>query len=185
MQLSVLWKGIDYDTDEHCAITYHEESVMVHSEIEGWIHNKAVYAEYWIKLNNNWEVQEFEINASVADKQYKHALQIDKNDHWKCKKNLPHFDFEGIRFIDISLTPFTNTLPVNGLNLKEGDSAEFDLIYIDILENRMEKQRQKYTRLSGNQYKFDNLKGFTASIEVDNDGLVINYPGLFELVRVR
>ena len=185
MQLSVLGKGLYYDTDEHCAITYHENSIMVHSEIEGWANKKAIYAEYWIKLTKKWEVQEFEIMASIADKQYKHALSIDKNGHWKCKKNLPHFDFEGITFIDISLTPFTNTLPVNGLHLKKGDSAEFDIIYIDILENRIEKQRQKYTRLTNSHYKFDNMQGFTADIEVDGDGLVIDYPGLFELVRVR
>ncbi len=185
MQLSVLWKGLYYDTDEHCAINYHDESIMVHSEIEGWAKGKAVYAEYWLKLAKTWEVQEFEINANVADKQFSHALALDHNGHWKCKKNLPHFDFEGITFIDISLTPFTNTLPVNGLHLKESGSAEFDLIYIDVLANEVKKERQKYTRLSKHRYKFDNLKGFTTDIDVDENGFVVDYPGLFELIRVR
>lgn len=185
MQLSILWKGIKNDTDEHCAVNYRDTTISVHSEIEGWVKRKPVYAEYWLTLNNNWEVRSFEISANVADKTYKYSLGLDDNEHWKCKKNLPHFYFEGCNYIGISLTPLTNTLPVNNLHLLKGESKEISLIYVDILANEARRERQKYTRLDEQLYRFDNLKGFTADIEVDKDGFVVDYPGLFELVQIR
>lgn len=185
MQLSILWKGLMYDTDEYCAVNYHDTSIMVHSEIEGWAKRKPVYTEYWLQLNRDWQVQSFEISASIADNTYKHALSLDKNGHWKCKKNLPHFNFEGCNYVDISISPFTNTLPVNGLHLAEGETTELSVIYIDVLQNEVRRERQKYTRLGNRLYRFDNLKDFEAEITVDANGLVVEYPGMFELIRVR
>jgi hypothetical protein len=44
---------------------------------------------------------------------------------------------------------------------------------------------QIYTRLSEREYRFESGEGdeyFTADIMVDEDGLVVDYPGLFERV---
>jgi len=85
--------------------------------------------------------------------------------------------------IDISLTPFTNTLPINRLNLSEGSSKEINVIYIDLPKAQCKPVKQRYTNLGNGFYKYENLdSGFTSSIEVDENGYVINYPGIWHRV---
>ncbi|WP_366915093.1 putative glycolipid-binding domain-containing protein [Chryseobacterium sp.] len=43
-------------------------------------------------------------------------------------------EFNEFLFIDICVTPFTNTLPINNLLLDIGQSASIDVLYINILE---------------------------------------------------
>ena len=67
-----------------------------------------------------------------------------------------------------------------------GESREFDLIYIDVLEAQLRPDRQKYTKLDNNTYRFENDGGnFTAEITVDDDGFVTDYPELFTMLKPR
>lgn len=184
MEKSIVWKGLHYDIEEHCGINYHDDCIRVHSEIEGWAEGKAVYVEYWLKLGNNWDVQEFEISSRVADRAFTYALTRDDNNQWKDRDGKQYHEFNGCRYIDVSLTPFTNTLPVNGLHLGVGEKKEIEVVYIDILHHDLRIFKQSYTRLKPQQYKYESRGGdFFADIDVDEDGLVTNYPRLFEMIR--
>ena len=88
-----------------------------------------------------------------------------------------------LKYIDISLTPITNTLPINNLGLKTGERAVIDVLYFDILEKTVQPVKQVYTRLAADKYLYENYDGsFSAEITVDEFGLVKDYPGLFERV---
>ena len=184
MQKSILWEGLADDTEEHCAVSFLEDSIMVRSEVEGWAEGKPVYAEYTIHLDKAWSVLEFEIDFHVSD--YRHAYKFMRNENgqWTDSSGKLHPEFDGCRFIDITVTPLTNSLPINGLHMTEGESAEFDLLYVDVLNNEIRKDRQKYTKMHGSIFHFENDEGrFFADIEVDDDGFVTYYPGLFEMYK--
>jgi hypothetical protein len=97
---------------------------------------------------------------------------------WKDGARAPEFD--GCSDVDIPLTPFTNTLPINRLNMAEGEQRQIRVIYIDLLEQKVTPVDQKYTRLSAGTYHYENVPNdFEATIEVDEWGLVVDYPELF------
>lgn len=184
MQKSIVWEGLADDTEEHCAVNFLDAGIIVRSEIEGWAEGKPVYAEYSIHLDSNWSVREFDIDFHVSD--YRHAYQFRRNEagRWTDGSGKPYPEFDGCRFIDITLTPFTNSLPINALHIAESENAEFDLLYVDVLNNEIRRDRQKYTRMPGNVFHFENDEGrFSAEIEVDEDGFVSHYPGLFEMYK--
>jgi hypothetical protein len=107
-----------------------------------------------------------------------------ENGQWTDSRGKLYPEFDGCRFIDITVTPLTNSLPINGLHMTEGESAEFDLLYVDVLNNEIRKDRQKYTKMPGSIFHFENDEGrFSADIEVDGDGFVTYYPGLFEMYK--
>jgi hypothetical protein len=84
--------------------------------------------------------------------------------------------------VDLSATPFCNTLAM--LLLK--GTGELTALYVDFPSMRVEPSRQRYAALGENRWRFFDLgaaKGFEADIEVDDQGLVIDYEGLFETVR--
>ncbi len=91
--------------------------------------------------------------------------------------------FEDFKYIDIAITPLTNTLPIKGLALHVDESQIIDVIYIDILNDEIKPFKQKYTKLSKERYHYENIEtDFASSILIDRNGMVKTYPGLFELV---
>ena len=59
-------------------------------------------------------------------------------------------------------------------------SAWSNGIYCDILAEQITPVWQKYTRLSDTAYHYENVPNdFEATIEVDEFGLVVDYPELF------
>ncbi len=87
--------------------------------------------------------------------------------------------------MDISTTPFTNTLPIRRLDLDPGESQEIRVAYVDVPGMAVRPERQRYACLErhtgGGVYRYESLDGnrFTADLTVDADGLVLDYPGLF------
>ena len=89
--------------------------------------------------------------------------------------------------MDISITPFANTLPIHGLALGVGESADLGTAYVDVSNMEVKRVRQRYTRLKHGAedglYRYEALEsGFTADLLVDTGGLVLDYPGAFRQV---
>jgi hypothetical protein len=93
-------------------------------------------------------------------------------------------DLAGAIDVDLTATPFTNTLPVRRLELRNGQAEVIAVVYVEIPSLTVVARRQRYTCLEpGRRYRFESLEsGFTREIEVDDDGLVRTYPGLFRRV---
>jgi hypothetical protein len=92
--------------------------------------------------------------------------------------------FDGVPFIDLSISPFTNTLPIKQLQFDGDKPQQIETLYFD--ENRfsIRKVRQVYSKLDERTYRYQDveLPDFAADIVVDDDGLVIDYPQLFKRV---
>lgn len=103
-----------------------------------------------------------------------------ENDCWLLN-NIKVNEFNGCFDVDISLSPFTNSLPVNRLKLLNNQQKKIKVIYIDILEEQLKPAEQIYKRLFETKYLYQNVPNdFEAEIEVDESGFVINYPSLFK-----
>lgn len=87
--------------------------------------------------------------------------------------------------IDLSATPFTNTLPIRRLKLRTGQSAEIVPVYILAPALTLATDPQRYTCLEPRKrYRYESLDSdFTRDIEVDSHALVVTYPGLFKRLR--
>jgi len=83
--------------------------------------------------------------------------------------------------IDLSATPFTNTLPIRRLKLKAGQSAEIVTVYILVPALTITTDPQRYTCIEPlKRYRYESRDSdFRRDIEVDGRGLVVTYPGLF------
>lgn len=85
--------------------------------------------------------------------------------------------------IDLSCTPFTNTLPIRRLNLAIGEGQDIEVMHFSTPDFRPRIARQRYTRLAERRFLYEDATfDFSAELEVDEDGLVLDYPGLFRRV---
>lgn len=179
MQTNLLWTGQEYDSRENCLVNTTEKGTEVNSVIVGSYGLKIFRVAYRIRTNPGWETVFFEVLSQHSDQIQCHRFESDGKGNWKSQGK-PAPQYNGCIDIDISLTPFTNTLPINRLKLSPNASQEIQVIYLDLLEQQIFPVRQKYTCLSKTGYKYENVPNdFEAVVTVDEFGLVVGYPQLF------
>jgi len=87
--------------------------------------------------------------------------------------------------VDLAFTPATNILPLRRLGLAVGESREMIAAWVRFPDLSIEPLAQRYTRLDERRVRYESRGGaFTAELEVDELGLVVRYPPLWERVAV-
>ncbi|RKE82776.1 putative glycolipid-binding domain-containing protein [Chryseobacterium sp. AG363] len=178
---TLIWKGIYYQSLEYFNLLSNDKNYTVESKIIGCHEDKIYNVEYKIHTDKNWIVQDFLIESEVNT--IKRTSSGKRNQgQWEIN-GVVNPEFDHFKFIDISLTPSTNTLPINNLKLSESGSQKINVIYIDVLKHNIKPVQQHYTRTAVNKYLYENIEtDFKAEISVDEGGLVTNYPELFEKI---
>jgi hypothetical protein len=89
-------------------------------------------------------------------------------------------DLDGATEIDIQATPLTNTLPIRRLDLAVGESVDIDTAWIAVPALTVVRDPQRYTRVGERQWLYESRDSdFRAVLTVDDEGVVLDYPGLF------
>jgi hypothetical protein len=116
-------------------------------------------------------------------------LSTDGDGHWSNGSGNHILSLNGCFGVDISATPFTNTLAIRQLRLKPGESADVVVVFIAVPQMEVTPSRQRYTCLElnsdGGFYKYEDeglFQGFTVDLPVDSEGLVLDYPKLFKRI---
>jgi hypothetical protein len=164
---------------EHLCLTETADQIVADSVVLGAADEETFAARYRIRCDKSWRVRMVEIERIGGDNIVE--LASDGAGNWfdGSEKALPHL--RGAIDVDISATPFTNTLPIRRLNLKVGHPEEILAVYIQAPSLAISTDRQRYTCLeAGKRYRYESVDSdFTRDIEVDQHGLVVTYPGLF------
>ncbi|WP_408009336.1 putative glycolipid-binding domain-containing protein [Pseudalkalibacillus sp. A8] len=92
-------------------------------------------------------------------------------------------ELDGTIDIDISATPFSNSLPINRLDWEVNQMREFEMVYIAIPSLQMKKVPQRYTFVEQKNnvqvFQYESPT-YQSLISVDDKGIVLEYPGLFK-----
>lgn len=174
----IIWTSRFYHSSENCIVSRGGNEIVIKSSIAGNYDSIDYHVEYLIKTTLDWNVVSFEVMYALNG--IKHSISALHTDTWIVNGQTRE-EFKNCIDIDITLTPFTNTLPIKRLNLKPNKPQQIDVLYVDVLKNDIRVARQQYTKKSENKYNFQNVPNdFEADIIVDNDGFVVHYPELFE-----
>ena len=179
MQTNLLWTGREYHSLENCLVNTAGIGSEITSTVIGVYEKKIYRIDYYIKTNHNWETVFFEIKSRHSNQIQMIRFEGDGRGNW-ISEDKKVGQFSGCIDIDIPLTPLTNSLPINRLNLAQNQTQEIQVIYLDLLEQQIRPVRQKYIRLSNLEYHYENVPNdFEAKIQVDESGFVVDYPSLF------
>lgn len=135
-----------------------------------------------------WRVRELHIVAeSEATGSHAVHLLADGVGGWRDEAGLTMAALQGCVDVDIMLTPLTNTLPIRRLALAPGESREINVVYVAAPDLAVRPFAQRYTRLDDanghHRYRYESLEsGFTAVLPVDDDAIVIEYPGIWRRI---
>lgn len=184
MVRNIIWKGLEADSMEFCSI-YFDEWIAVKSTIVGCSDDVPFKVDYELELSKDWVISNFSVRAWLGN--VEQSLHLKHNGHGGWFNNANEWKhLEGCLDIDISLTPFTNSLPINRIKTGLDKKTDIEVVYVDVLNFDISKETQHYQRLESNKYNFANNDGsFTADIIVDEFNLVKYYPGLFDRLLLR
>ncbi len=177
---NVMWSPWDEVGLEHLRLVQSDQGILADGMVLRVKDGDPFRVHYQIHCDLAWNVRQVVINLLDST----HAdirLRADGQGHWSMDTRSPLQLLDGCTDVDISITPFTNTLPIRRLGLKPGQASDIVVAYIAVPELDVKAARQRYTCLQasskGGLYRYEGLgTGFTADLPVDGDGLVLDYP---------
>lgn len=130
-------------------------------------------AAYELEVRGNWITRRIRVEvAGVGSLELRH----DGKGTWAGVPNSS--DLEGALDCDLAFSPLTNTMPIRRHRLHEQPGAvDFAMAWVSLPDLQVHRSEQRYEHLAPGRVRYSS-GDFTADLEVDEDGLVVTYPGL-------
>lgn len=167
---------------QHLTLNPVGESIIADAVVIGSIDGRSFGARFHVGLDRQWRMRRLDIETTDGRRLF---LDSDGEGHWRSRDGAALPLFDGCVDIDLQGSPFTNTLPIRRLSIgPEHGTVSLDMLYIPFDSFEPYRFAQRYSCLQpGRLYRYENADGsFTADLPLDEDGLVTDYPGLFERV---
>lgn len=142
---------------------------------------------YRLTWDSAWRLRQADLAVETEQAPRSLSLQTDGQGRWRLGDGSAIAALDGCIDIDIWPTPFTNSFPIRREQLAVGERRQLRMAWVSAPDLTVRPQPQAYTRLAARLYRFESLdgSGFRAELPVDEDGIVLDYPGLFQRVRAQ
>lgn len=135
---------------------------------------------YHLTWDPRWHVRTVDARL-LGDERPPLQLRADGEGRWLTAQGEGLPALAGCIDVDFTASPFTNTLPIRRLGLQVGQSAQLRVVYILVPALDVRPATQTYTRLDATHYRYESGT-FRADLPVDEDGLVLDYPGFWRRI---
>lgn len=186
LNLTRVWRRIGLRGLEHLTLQQVIGGYRVDSVLSVEVELGGVICEYHFDLDEHWRTKTFNITQNQAAED--RAMRVDRisDSEWTVD-GLPRPELSGCLDIDITVSPFTNTLAIHQLNLAPNEAKEMTAVYVQVPQMQVISSRQRYQRLDPaeppRRFLYSGLDtGFIQEITVDEHGLVESYPRFAETV---
>jgi hypothetical protein len=187
MRREVIWRTEDGIGAEHLFLTGGDGGFVADSIVFATREVEPSRTHYRVELDPDWSVRRVSLTVAKAGEPARSLeLVSDGRGHWQDRHGTVLPDVDQCIDIDISATPFTNTLPIRRLGLQPDQVAPILVLFIHVPTLEVEPAAQRYTGLAPGLVRYESSgTDFRRDLTVDDDGLVIEYPGLFTRVWSR
>lgn len=171
------WRRIDQPGLELARIEIASRGVTVCSMlVDGGSAPRGL--RYLWMLDKDWRTRSLRLESMTDEDRWLH-IERSGVASWRIGGR-PAEHLDGCQELDLSATPFCNTL---GIRRASEEDEDFTAACISATDLSVTPSRQRYEKLSPRKWRYQDLgvaDGFTAILDLDGDGLVKTYEGLFE-----
>lgn len=179
LEIDLRWQSLEGVGLEHCHVCETADGIAVRSSLVGEHDGFPFGAFYEIQLDPDWTFRALTLRRH--DGRVMRLLSNGEGD-WKLDgRRAP--GLEGCVDLDLSGTPFTNTLPMRRRGFEIGAPQRFDMAWIPLDTLEPFRDSQIYTQLDATHFRYEAADGtFTQVLTVDEHRFVVDYPTLFRRV---
>jgi len=176
----VLWQRKNLIGSEYLKLNQSSNEIKAQGTVIYSDRYDAYKVMYQIELEKSWVTKS--VYVTVEGKE--HSLHLRSNGIGEWWSNDTYLDsMQGAIDVDISVTPFSNSLPINRFEWAVGERKTFNMLYIDVPSLELLNLEQHYTLVNeeeeGKRFFQYECRDYQTTISVDQHGLVEDYPRLF------
>lgn len=177
-QREIAWRRFDERGEERCGFACEGDVCGAEGVGAVAINGSGFVFQYRIEMDGGWRVHRAGIVTRLGGDDFTAMLERHEDGTWSVG-GLRAPQFDGCDDIDLGFSPSTNVITIKRLGLKVGGSATTRSILVTEPELALGVLEQTYRRLDDARYEYQ-TGDFTAVLSVDTEGVVTQYPGLFE-----
>jgi uncharacterized protein len=191
---ALIWQGLDGWRAEYVDVWLRDERLVARG-VQIGVEPFPYEARYSLDTSPGYDTAHLSVNSSGAGWSRHLDLRRDSAGAWDIsvgrsgEVDLPDpggnaAEFDGARDCDLQNCPLTNTPPILRERLMEGgEPLEMVMAWVALPELTVRRSDQRYEPIEASRVRYVSLDSdFTAELELDEDGLVVVYPGLAERV---
>lgn len=189
---TVFWAPVEGPGLEHLRLRSAADGFEADGAVIGVDASAPFRLHYRIAIDGAWRTRRLLLHLFTPGGEQVRRLFGNGSGVWEGDHGAARSDLLGCLDVDISATPFTNTLTINRLRLRPGQRADVDVVYVKIPELTVGRALQSYVcrHLTGDgaaglYEAYFPASDFRVELPVDADGLVTDYPELFRRVHPR
>lgn len=184
---TLFWAPWDGPGLEHLRLRSADIGYVATGTVLGLADGRPFRLQYKIKCDADWRPRKVLLDCLGPEGSRERLLRATGNGQWKDDRGEILTALDGCHDVDITVTPFTNTLAVRRLKLRQAQPADIRVLYVTVPDLQIGAVTQRYTcleqREDGMTVRYEQPAiDFTAELPLDADGLVHDYPGLFRRV---
>jgi hypothetical protein len=145
--------------------------------------NPAFSASYDLVTDESGATKRLSLSVTMAERDRQLSIARDEENMWLITdhQGQTRASYEGALDVDVVFSPFFNALPIRRTGLyRRTDSVNLPVVYVSLPDLTVKQASISYNSLgpdSGEGIKLHSPVAET-TITVDNDGFILDYPGL-------
>jgi hypothetical protein len=174
----LVWRGLEEWLAEVCEVTLDGDSLHASGTQLG-AEPHPYRLDYELTTGARWVTERLVVTARDAQGRRSLDLRRAADGGWTANGEAqPHV--QGALDCDLAFSPLTNFMPARRL---AGATADHVMAWVSVPDLGVLRSEQRYEPIDERHVRFVGLEdGFTAELELDEDGLVVRYPRLAERV---
>jgi hypothetical protein len=172
---SVLWQRTDRIYLEHGTLDRIEDGHILAGVVLYRGRSGPSRFGYTIQTDESWHSRSVRLDLDEPTGTQTVELAADAAGSW-TRDGVPMELPFPCQDIDLAISPSTNTLAIRRLALAVGETGHAHVLWIQVPSFGMRAVEQAYERIDKTTYRYKGKFG-SYKIEVDDNGLVLQYPG--------
>lgn len=179
MHHTVLWRRLDLPGHEIAYLRRHEQGWALSGTAIFTHEQQPCKLDYVIYCDESWHTIAANVTGQVSNREVDLSVAANEKNQWRvngseCKA------VSGCIDVDLGFSASTNLLPIRRLALEVGDEAEVRAAWLPFPSLSLQPLEQLYRREARTKYRYESRGGrFVRSLDVDSEGFITNYPGLW------
>jgi len=176
---TVVWRRLDRPGREAASVRRIWSGWRLFGTVELEHDGQKVCLSHGTTCDPHWRTRDCEVTGFIGDAPVAVHVRRDFSGRWTLD-DAPVPEVAGCADVDLAFSPITNLLPIRRIALPIGGSASVRAAWLRFPELTLEVLDQTYTRVEHDCYRYESADGtFRSDLAVDENGLVLNYPGLW------